>query len=66
LFIVVARIGYESGIELNEQIVIITTKGEAVALAIAQMVSARAAAKKHSVVYHNTRTHTATTLANDM
>merc|ERR1712000_151709 len=28
---------YESGIELNEQIVIITTKGEAVALGIAQM-----------------------------
>jgi len=41
---------YESGIEINEEIVLITTKGEAVALAIAQMTTAVMATCDHGVV----------------
>ncbi|WAR27781.1 DKC1-like protein [Mya arenaria] len=41
---------YENGIEINEEIVIITTKGEAVALAIAQMTSAVMATTDHNIV----------------
>lgn len=41
---------YEDGIELNEEIVIVTTKGEAVALAVAQMTTATIASCDHGVV----------------
>ena len=41
---------YESGIELNEEIVLITTKGEAIALAIAQMTTVQMATCDHGVV----------------
>ncbi|KAL4220658.1 H/ACA ribonucleoprotein complex subunit dkc1 [Mactra antiquata] len=41
---------YENGIEINEEIVIVTTKGEAVALAIAQMTSAVMATTDHNIV----------------
>ena len=40
---------YESGIEVNEEIVLITTKGEAIALAIAQMTTAVMATCDHGV-----------------
>ncbi|CAF3419464.1 unnamed protein product, partial [Rotaria sp. Silwood2] len=40
---------YEDGIELNEQIVITTTKGEAVALGIALMTTATMATCDHGV-----------------
>ncbi|XP_013418158.1 H/ACA ribonucleoprotein complex subunit 4 isoform X2 [Lingula anatina] len=41
---------YEDGIEINDEIVIVTTKGEAVALAIAQMTTAVMATCDHGVV----------------
>lgn len=41
---------YESGIEMNEQIVIMTTKGEAIALGIALMTTAVMAACDHGIV----------------
>lgn len=41
---------YESGIEVDEEIVIMTTKGEAVALGIAQMTTAVMATCDHGVV----------------
>lgn len=41
---------YEDNIELNEEIVIVTTKGEAVALAVAQMTTATMASCDHGVV----------------
>ncbi|KAK3698529.1 hypothetical protein QZH41_014455, partial [Actinostola sp. cb2023] len=41
---------YESGIEMNEQIVIMTTKGEALALGIALMTTAVMAAADHGIV----------------
>nr|CAG4634830.1 EOG090X07JL [Alona affinis] len=41
---------YESGIELNEEIVIVTTKGEAVALAIALMTTTTMASCDHGIV----------------
>ncbi|XP_030749309.1 H/ACA ribonucleoprotein complex subunit 4 [Sitophilus oryzae] len=41
---------YEDNIELNEEIVIVTTKGEAVALAIAMMTTATIASCDHGVV----------------
>lgn len=41
---------YEDNIELNEEIVIVTTKGEAVALATAQMTTATMASCDHGVV----------------
>uniref|UniRef100_A0A7S2NPL2 PUA domain-containing protein n=1 Tax=Cyanoptyche gloeocystis TaxID=77922 RepID=A0A7S2NPL2_9EUKA len=41
---------YESGIEVGEEVVIMTTKGEAVALAIAQMTTAVMATCDHGVV----------------
>lgn len=40
---------YEDGIELNEQIVIVTTKGEAVALGIALMTTATMATCDHGI-----------------
>lgn len=40
---------YEDGIELNDEIVIVTTKGEAVALAIALMTTATMASCDHGV-----------------
>merc|ERR1719223_793185 len=41
---------YDDGIEVNEQIVIVTTKGEAIALAIAQMTTAVMATCDHGAV----------------
>nr|CAG4644849.1 EOG090X07JL [Leptodora kindtii] len=41
---------YENGIELNEEIVIVTTKGEAVALAIALMTTTSVASCDHGIV----------------
>ncbi|KAJ7392625.1 H/ACA ribonucleoprotein complex subunit dkc1 [Desmophyllum pertusum] len=41
---------YESGIEMNEEIVIMTTKGEAIALGIALMTTAVMAACDHGIV----------------
>lgn len=41
---------YEDNIELNEEIVIVTTKGEAIALAIAQMTTATMASCDHGIV----------------
>lgn len=41
---------YEDNIELNEEIVIVTTKGEAIALATAQMTTATMASCDHGVV----------------
>ncbi|XP_046566310.1 H/ACA ribonucleoprotein complex subunit DKC1-like [Haliotis rubra] len=41
---------YDDGIEVNDEIVIITTKGEAVALAIAQMTTAVISTCDHNVV----------------
>nr|CAH7763169.1 unnamed protein product [Callosobruchus chinensis] len=41
---------YEDNIELNEEIVIVTTKGEAIALAIAQMTTATMASCDHGVI----------------
>ncbi|KAI0217229.1 H/ACA ribonucleoprotein complex subunit DKC1 [Lamellibrachia satsuma] len=41
---------YDDGIEINDQIVICTTKGEAVALAIAQMTTAVLATCDHGIV----------------
>merc|ERR1711874_321351 len=41
---------YEDGIELNEEIVVVTTKGEAICLGIAQMTTATMASRDHGVV----------------
>ncbi|KAK9510257.1 hypothetical protein O3M35_005080 [Rhynocoris fuscipes] len=41
---------YEDGIELNEEIVIMTTKGEAICLAIAQMTTSTIASCDHGLV----------------
>lgn len=41
---------YEDNIEMNEEIVIVTTKGEAVALAIAMMTTSTIASCDHGVV----------------
>jgi H/ACA ribonucleoprotein complex subunit 4 len=41
---------YETGIEVNEEVVLITTKGEAIAIAIAQMNNAVMATCDHGVV----------------
>merc|ERR1719507_897781 len=41
---------YEDGIEMNEEIVVCTTKGEAICLAIAQMTTATMASCDHGVV----------------
>lgn len=41
---------FERGIELGEEIVLITTKGEAIALAIAQMTDANMLECDHGVV----------------
>merc|ERR1711913_133996 len=41
---------YEDGIELNEEIVVVTTKGEGICLALAQMTTATMASCDHGVV----------------
>ncbi|KAJ3128342.1 centromere/microtubule-binding protein cbf5 [Nowakowskiella sp. JEL0407] len=41
---------YESGIDVNEEVVLMTTKGEAIALAIAQMSTSEMATCDHGVV----------------
>jgi hypothetical protein len=48
--LLVLFLGYENGIELNEQVVVITTKGECVCLAIAMMTTAVMATADHGVV----------------
>ena len=42
--------GYDSGIEVGEEVVLMTTKGEAIALGIAQMTTAVMATCDHGVV----------------
>lgn len=49
-FMVPGLLRYENGIELNEEVVLMTTKGEAIALAIAQMTTAEMATCDHGVV----------------
>lgn len=49
-FMIPGLLRFENGIEAGEQIVIITTKGEAVCLAIAQMTTAQMATCDHGVV----------------
>jgi len=46
---------YESGIEVGSQVVIITTKGEAVAIAIAQMTTSTIATCDHGIVARTKR-----------
>ena len=46
---------YESGIEVGTQVVIITTKGEAVAIAIAQMTTSTIATCDHGIVARTKR-----------
>jgi len=41
---------FESGIDINEEVVLMTTKGEAIALAIAQMTTAEMATCDHGIV----------------
>jgi len=41
---------YENGIEVNQEVVLITTKGEAIAIAIAQMNTTELATCDHGVV----------------
>ena len=41
---------YDDGIELNQEIVVITTKGEAICIAIAQMTTATMASCDHGVI----------------
>ena len=41
---------YDDGIELNEQIVVCTTKGEAICIAIALMTTATMASCDHGVI----------------
>ncbi len=41
---------YSSGIEVGDEVIVITTKGEAVALAIAQLATAQIATVDHGVV----------------
>lgn len=41
---------YESGIEVNKEVVLMTTKGEAIALAIAQMTTSTIASCDHGIV----------------
>lgn len=41
---------YEDGIELNQEIVIMTTKGEAICIALAQMTTATMATTDHGIV----------------
>jgi len=41
---------YSSGIEVGDEVIVITTKGEAVALAVAQLASAQIATVDHGVV----------------
>ncbi|MCP9259370.1 H/ACA ribonucleoprotein complex subunit 4 [Dirofilaria immitis] len=41
---------FENGIELNEEIVVVTTKGEAICLALAQMTTSTMAVTDHGVV----------------
>jgi H/ACA ribonucleoprotein complex subunit 4 len=41
---------FESGIDINQEIVLMSTKGEAIALAYAQMTTAEMATVDHGVV----------------
>jgi len=49
-FMIPGLLRYEAGIEVGEEVVLMTTKGEAVALAIAQMTTADMALCDHGVV----------------
>jgi H/ACA ribonucleoprotein complex subunit 4 len=49
-FLIPGLLRFEAGIEVNEIVVLITTKGEAIALGIAQMTSAVMATCSHGVV----------------
>ena len=41
---------YESGINVNDEVILMTTKGEAIALAIAQMATSTIASCDHGIV----------------
>ncbi|KAG8955347.1 centromere/microtubule-binding protein cbf5 [Tulasnella sp. 424] len=49
-FMIPGLLRYEEGIEMHEEVVLMTTKGEAIALAIAQMSAADLASCSHGVV----------------
>ena len=49
-FMIPGLLRYEAGIEIEEEVVLMTTKGEAIALAIAQMSAADLATADHGVV----------------
>lgn len=49
-FMIPGLLRYEAGIEVGEEVVLMTTKGEAIALAIAQMSAADLATADHGVV----------------
>ena len=49
-FMIPGLLRYEAGIEIGEEVVLMTTKGEAIALAIAQMSAADLATADHGVV----------------
>jgi H/ACA ribonucleoprotein complex subunit 4 len=49
-FMIPGLLRFESGIEINEEIVLMSTKGEAIALAYAQMTTAEMATCDHGVV----------------
>jgi H/ACA ribonucleoprotein complex subunit 4 len=46
---------YESGIEVGQEVIVMTTKGEAVALAIAQMTTSTLATCDHGIVARTKR-----------
>ena len=46
---------YESGIEVGKEVVLISTKGEAIALAIAQMTTSTIASCDHGIVTRTKR-----------
>ena len=49
-FMIPGLLRYEAGIEIDEEVVLMTTKGEAIALAVAQMSAADLATADHGVV----------------
>ncbi|KAG5458923.1 MAG: PUA-like domain-containing protein, partial [Olpidium bornovanus] len=49
-FMIPGLLRYESGIEVNDEVILMTTKGEAIALALAQMTTAVMATCDHGVV----------------
>ena len=50
LLYLIGVLRYDDGIELNEEIVVTTTKGEAICIALAQMTTATMASCDHGVI----------------